>query len=118
MQVKSLSQLTVRRTSRLWNWQTMLSLLLSLVAMSLAASGLEARPNPGPDTINKDVRYVECGSTNKQINSINAALASLDPSEDNTIYVSGACSENVNITGFDRLKLIAQNGASINEASD
>jgi hypothetical protein len=49
--------------------------------------------------------------------SINAALASLDPWADNTVNVYGACTENVDIESFDRLKLIAQNGASITDAS-
>jgi hypothetical protein len=60
---------------------------------------------------------VICSSSNQPVNSINAALASLDPSEDDTIDVRGACKENVTITGFDRLKIIAQNGASISDAS-
>jgi Right handed beta helix region len=117
MQVTSLSKLTVRRYSLLWNWRTILTLLLSLGAMNLATSVRAARPNPSADPIDKDVRYVDCGSTNKLINSINGALASLDPSEGNTIYVRGACKENVTISGFDRLQLIAQNGASITDAS-
>jgi len=83
----------------------------------LPANVLVARPNPSPELSDNHVRYVDCGSTNKLINSINNTLASLDPSEDDTIYVNGACKENVNITGFDRLKLIAQNGASITDAS-
>jgi len=48
-----------------------------------------ALPNASADPIEKDVRYVECGSSNKQINTINGALASLDPSEDNSVYVRG-----------------------------
>lgn len=117
MQVESLSQLTVRRSSRLWNSRTMLSLLLPLGAMSLPASTFAAQQNQSQDSIDKHVRYVDCGSSNTLINSINTALAPLDPSEDNTIYVNGACKENVNITGFDRLKLIARSGASITDAS-
>jgi hypothetical protein len=117
MKTKRSSQLTSRRYSPLGDWRIIVPVLLWLAGMIVPASVLAARPNPSPDSIHKDVRYVDCGSSNKLINSINAALASLDPSEDNTIYVHGACSENVNITGFDRLKLIAQNGASISDAS-
>jgi len=91
--------------------------LLLLGGIFLPANVLAARPNPSPDSIDKDVRYVDCGSANKAINSINNALGSLDPSEDNTVYVRGACKENVTISGFDRLQLIAQNGASITDAS-
>jgi hypothetical protein len=117
MKTARLLQLTKRQYSRLWNLRTILSLPLFLGAMSLTASVFAAPPNPSPDLIDKDVRYVDCASSNKLINSINSALASLDPSQDDTIYVKGACSENVTITGFDRLKLIAQNGASITDAS-
>jgi len=49
--------------------------------------------------------------------TISGVLAHLDPTEPHTIRVSGTCKENVNITGFDRLQLIAQNGASITDAS-
>ena len=98
-------------------WLIILSVALWIGAISLPTNVRAALPNPDGDRVDNDVRYVNCGSSNKQINSINTALASLDPSERNTIYVRGACNENVNITGFDRLTLIAQNGASITDAS-
>src|ERR1700682_424894 len=87
VQITSSSQVTVRQYSRIWNWRTFLTLLLSLGAVSLPARVFAAQPNPIPDSINKDVRHVDCSSSNKLINSINSALASLNPSEDNTIYV-------------------------------
>jgi hypothetical protein len=96
---------------------SILPLLLMLGGMFLPAKVFAARPNPIPDSTDKDVPYVDCGSANKLINSINNALGSLDPSENNTVYVRGACKENVAISGFDRLQLIAQNGASITDAS-
>lgn len=111
------SQVTIGRYSPLVGWRIILPVLLWLGGMSVPASAFAARPNPGADHADKDVRYVDCGSSNKLMNSINTVLASLDPSEDSTVYVRGACRENVNITGFDRLKLIAQSGASISDAS-
>jgi Right handed beta helix region len=85
----------------------------------LAMTGSEAFFNKllSGDRTDEDVRYVNCASSNKKVNSINTALASLDPSENDTIYVRGACNENVNITSFDNLTLIAQEGASITDVS-
>lgn len=110
--------------SRLSRWCSLtvsrlaaLSVALLIAGISLPANGRAAQPNPSGDSADKGVRYVNCGGSNKHFNSINTALASLDPSENNTIYVRGACNENVNITSFDRLTLIAQDGASITDAS-
>ena len=109
--------LGIMRDSGQGSWPAILPYLLLPLMIFLPAKTFAAKPNPNPQSIDKDVRYVDCGSSNKQVNNINNALASLDPSEDNTIYVRGACKENVNIVGFDRLQLIAQNGASISDAS-
>jgi hypothetical protein len=115
MKTASSLQRATRGRSRHWNWRTILPLLLSLASISFPAIVLAAPQRS--DSIDKDVRPVICGSSNQPFSSINAALASLDPSEDDTIYVRGACKENVTITSFDRLKMIAQNGASISDAS-
>ena len=117
MKSKSIWQLRNTKHSLPGNLRSILPLLLMLGGIFLPVNVLAAGPSPSPDSSDTDVRYVDCGSTNKPINSINNALASLDPSEDNTVYVKGACKENVNVVGFDRLKLIAQNGASISDAS-
>src|SRR5258708_4905885 len=117
MHIKSLSQLTHSTRSWVRSWQSIVSLLFSLGGLLFPANAFAAQLNASLNSIDKIVRYVDCGSSNKPINSINGDLASLDPSEDNTIYVRGACIENVNITGFDRLTLIAQSGASISDAS-
>jgi hypothetical protein len=101
----SVSQLDIRQYSPPASRLAILPLVLLLGGVILPANVFAAPPN-SPVTI-----FVNCPS------SINAALASLDPSADNTIYVSGACSENVDIESFDRLQLIAQNGASITDAS-
>jgi hypothetical protein len=120
MESKSVSQLRTTKCSMpgsVLSILPLIPLLLLLGGIFLPANVLAAWPNPSPDSIDKDVRYVDCGGANKAINSINNALGSLDPSEDNTVYVRGACKENVTISGFDRLQLIAQNGASITDAS-
>ena len=117
MQGKSRQQQPVTLYPRLWSWQNFLSILLGFAGMVFPASAFAAPQSAGPISIGTNVRYVNCGSSNPLFNSINKALATLDPSEDDTVYVNGACQENVIITGFDRLKLIAQNGASISDAS-
>ncbi len=117
MQVKPPAQPTIRLYPPLWSWKNILSILLSFAGLIFPANAFAALPNASADPIEKDVRYVDCGSSNKLINTINGALASLDPSEDNSVYVRGACNENVTVSGFDRLQLIAQNGASITDAS-
>ncbi len=117
MKPKSESQLRTTKYSVRGSATSILPLLLVLGAIFLPANVLAAAPNLIPDWIDKDVRYVDCGSSNKLINSINSALASLDPSENDTVYVRGVCRENVTVSGFDRLQLIAQNGASIADAS-
>ena len=63
--------------------------------------------------------YVRCGA-NSGLNSINAALKTLQYSGNRgpgTIYVSGACRENVVIQSFEHLTLSAVNGASVSDAS-
>src|SRR5437879_3859211 len=62
---------------------------------------------------------VKCGATSG-LSSVGAALKILQNDESSgpdTINVSGACKENVAISGFDRLTLIAAPGASIADAS-
>jgi Right handed beta helix region len=44
-------------------------------------------------------------------------LKTLNPDQPNTVTVSGTCNENLQIEGFDRLKLISTSGASINDKS-
>jgi hypothetical protein len=99
------------------SWLTILAVALWIGGISLPTNVRAAQPNRSGDRVDNDVKYVNCSSSNKRDNSINTALASLDPSENNTIYVRGACNENVNITSFDRLTLIAQDGASITNVS-
>jgi len=61
----------------------------------------------------KDVS-VDCNNRKKD-NSIQAALDALDKQGPHTITVSGTCVEYVTINGFDRLTLLANPGASIND---
>ncbi len=56
-----------------------------------------------------------CGSSTGQ--NLGNFLAHLIPSSPHTIRVSGTCHENITITGFNRLTLLAATGASINDAS-
>lgn len=116
--------MNVPRLSRLSRWCSPTASGLTILALALWIGGISpstnvraAQPNPIGDRVDKDVRYVNCSSSDKRINSINTALASLDPSENNTIYVQGACNESVSITSFDRLTLIAKDGASITNVS-
>jgi len=60
---------------------------------------------------------VNCNLPASPFGSITAALARLNPQAVNTIRVSGACHENVSIQSFENLTLIANLGASINDAS-
>lgn len=56
---------------------------------------------------------VNCGA--KKNNSINAALAQLAKGGPNTVRVSGTCNEAVAIDGFDRLTLLGNPTATIND---
>ena len=49
--------------------------------------------------------------------TLGEVLAKLNPDKAHTIRVSGACNENVDIVGFQHLILIAEDGASITDAS-
>ncbi len=57
---------------------------------------------------------VNCNDPKKN-NSINAALASLSKGGPNTIRVSGTCNEAVVIDGFDRLTLVGNPTATVND---
>jgi len=56
-----------------------------------------------------------CGSPSGQ--TLSNYLAHLTPSSPHTIRVSGICHENITVTGFNRLTLLAAPGASIDDAS-
>src|SRR5271166_6392094 len=60
---------------------------------------------------------VHCSPNAGRGETINAALHHLDPSGPNTIRVSGLCKENVVVEGFDRLTMIAEQGAAIADPS-
>jgi hypothetical protein len=57
------------------------------------------------------------GGNRRALPTISSAVKRLNPEGPNTVMVSGSCQENVVIQGFDRLTLIANSGASINDAS-
>jgi hypothetical protein len=89
----------------------LLSALFSMPVLTFAGQTVAS----GGEAQNHEIA-ITCGNQPGN-QSISGVLAHLDPTEPHTIRVSGTCQENVNITGFDRLKLIAQNGASITDAS-
>jgi len=59
---------------------------------------------------------VHCNRTSG-LSSINAALRLLNPDVSNTLIVSGTCTENVLVFGFNRLNMIAQPRAAIQDGS-
>lgn len=78
--------------------------------------GLDKRHANGgmpPQTVNTSV---VCGSPLAP-NSINGALAKLNPNGVNVVHVSGSCNENVSVQSFENLTLVANSGASINDPS-
>ena len=56
---------------------------------------------------------VECSNPKAKVRTITAAPAPLNKTAENTVRVSGACSEWLLITGFENLTLLAEAGASI-----
>ncbi len=54
---------------------------------------------------------------NPQHLTLSNFLAGLDPDEASTVRVSGTCTDNLHITGMNRLTLLAAPGATINDAS-
>lgn len=62
----------------------------------------------------EEIRF-RCGPGSTE--TLGNFLARLNPSRPHTIRVSGACHENISVTRFDRLTLLASTGASINDAS-
>jgi Right handed beta helix region len=65
---------------------------------------------PQPNAIN-----FNCN--NAQHLLLSSFLAGLDPDEASTILVSGTCTDNLHITGINRLTLLGAPGATINDAS-
>jgi hypothetical protein len=59
---------------------------------------------------------VDCSGTNKKkLPSITAALASIPKVGPNTIHISGTCNEAVVVDGLDRLTMVGDGTASIND---
>jgi len=75
------------------------------IAISLFTSVAQARDSK-----------VNCNSPGANGRLANV-LSRLDPGETNVVHVSGKCHENLVITGFDRLSLIADPGAVLEDAS-
>jgi hypothetical protein len=60
---------------------------------------------------------VQCGGSKTDPTTISAALKLLNPDVPNTLNISGNCNENVLISGFTRLTLAGQQGATVTDAS-
>lgn len=79
--------------------------------------GLEKRVLKASRPLQTVTVSVTCGGPVPALNSINAALARLNPNGVNVVQVSGNCNENVTVQSFENLTLTANPGASINDAS-
>jgi len=60
---------------------------------------------------------IQFNCNNAQHLLLSSFLAGLDPDEASTIAVSGTCTDNLHITGINRLTLLGAPGATINDAS-
>ena len=60
---------------------------------------------------------IKFNCSNAQHLLLSSFLAGLDPDEASTILVSGTCTDNLHITGINRLTLLGAPGATINDAS-
>jgi hypothetical protein len=68
------------------------------------------KDSPDPDEIK-----FNCANPQKQ--TLGQFLSRLDPDERHTVRVTGACTENLSVVGYNRLTLLAGAGASITDAS-
>jgi parallel beta helix pectate lyase-like protein len=89
----------------------LLSALFSIPVVAFAGQTAASESNAKNNEI-----AITCGDQPGH-RSISGVLAHLDPTQPHTIRVSGTCKENVVIQSFDRLTLIANPGATINDAS-
>ncbi|HET8923587.1 MAG TPA: right-handed parallel beta-helix repeat-containing protein [Candidatus Acidoferrum sp.] len=60
---------------------------------------------------------IQFNCNNAQHLTLSNFLAGLDPDKPSTILVSGTCTDNLHITGINRLTLLGAPGATINDAS-
>ena len=82
---------------------------VALAACGIALSLFTAAAHAGDSKVN-------CNSPGAH-GKIANVLRKLDPAATNVVHVSGHCRENLVITGFDRLSLIGESGAVIEDAS-
>ena len=82
---------------------------VSLAACGIALSLFTAVAHAGDSKVN-------CSSPG-HAGKIANVLSRLNPADTNVVHVSGHCRENLIIQGFDRLSLIAEPGAVIEDAS-
>ena len=96
----------------------------SMLFVALISSLPAAAQELASDTQRKanSVRAIARKSTDIMLNcggskTLGGVLAGLNPDKAHTIRISGACNENVDIVAFQHLILLAENGASISDAS-
>lgn len=99
-------------------WKAVCFLSITLISFPLMASQddvLTKQPKNVARVHSKDARDINlsCGGSK----TLGKVLAKLNPDKEQTIRISGTCTENVEIFGFQHLILIAENGASIEDAS-
>jgi hypothetical protein len=97
-----------------------LSALLSFPLATFADEPGDEQTEPSSHAKLEDHRTDEinfdCNDTVRH-QTLGDFLSDLDPAKPHTIRVSGSCNENITITGFNRLTLLAAPGASITDAS-
>jgi hypothetical protein len=72
---------------------------------------------PKPKMNIPQANTIKFNCNNAQGLTLSNFLAGMDPDKASTILVSGTCTDNLHITGINRLTLLASPGATINDAS-
>lgn len=89
----------------------------STVQESNKANSIGEKQLPKPKMNTPQANEIKFNCNNAQHLTLSNFLAGLDPDKASTIRVSGTCTDNLHITGINRLTLLAAPGATINDAS-
>jgi hypothetical protein len=89
----------------------------STVTESNKANSIGERQLPKPKMNIPQANEIKFNCNNAQHLTLSNFLAGLDPDKASTIRISGTCTDNLHITGINRLTLLAAPGATINDAS-
>jgi hypothetical protein len=87
------------------------------VAEDTKANRIAETQLPKPKMNIPQANEIKFDCNNAQHQTLSNFLAGLDPDKASTIRVSGTCTDNLHITGINRLTLLAAPGATINDAS-